>query len=172
MNYRATLFPLQLVALLALLAGCSSSPTQAPTAEAEEPQPGAQLLAVRLTSDSEHYSATNGKLQLTAVNNSSDAIYLPICGPWEIISVEDPDRPVWAGICEVDFLGHELVPGEEFVDTLLVSLPAGTYQARVRAFGQCNLKEPDLLSDTETFYGPFDACGISQQDFSPKFEVE
>lgn len=168
MNYRAAVIPILALALLA----CGGAPTRAPTAVPDEPQPDPRLLAVSLASDSEHYAATNRKIQLTAINNGSEAVYLPICGPWQIFPIEDPGRTVWAGICEVDFLGHELLPGEEFVDKLEVQLSPGTYQASVWAYGQCNLEEPELISSTETRYGVPNTCDISQKILSSQFVVE
>jgi hypothetical protein len=130
------------------------------------------LLAVSLTSDSEHYSQTSHEIQIRAINNGTEPIYMPICGPWQIVPVQDPERLVWAGICEVDFLGHQLLPGEELVDTLQAELKPGTYQARVRVYGQCSLEEPEPISSSETFYGPFDACRISDLIHSPQFVVQ
>jgi hypothetical protein len=168
MNYRAAVIPILALALLA----CGGAPTQAPTTGPDEPQPDGQLLAISLASDSERYAASNRKIQLTAINNGSEPVYLPICGPWEIVPIEDPERAVWAGICEVDFLGHELLPGEELVDTLKVQLAPGAYQARVWTYGQCNLEEPEVINSMETNYGAFSACDISQQTLSPQFVVK
>ncbi len=118
------------------------------------------------------YDAAVQEVNLTLANLGHEAVYLPVCGPWEIFDVKDPERPVWLLVCEVDFLGYRVEPGETFTDTVATELGPGIYQARTQAYAGCTLDEAKTLSRAETYYGEFSDCAMRKVIVSPPFDVE
>jgi hypothetical protein len=151
-----------------LLAECGArTPTPEPTAT---PTP-TSLLEVTLTTDSDHYGRAEAELQLTVTNHGDGPVYLPICGPWDIIRA-DSHESVWFIECEIDYLGHEIDPGESFSGSLKPHLDPGSYRARTEIYGECSLGEPKTISARETYYGEFSACTIREEIVSEPFRVE
>jgi hypothetical protein len=129
-------------------------------------------LDVWLSTDADQYpSSGDGALDLTLTNQSQEPVYLPVCGPWEVVTPDDPDRPVWGVECEIDYLGHQVKPGGVFTDRLSVQLPPGSYGVQTRVYSDCELGEPKEISATETYYGEFGACAHGQEVGSPMFAV-
>lgn len=155
-------FALTLLPIAVLLLACGA-PTAQPTPAAAD-RPDLALIA--------YYRASPDQVQLTFTNRGATPVYLPVCGPWEIVSAGDPDRPVWFIACEIDYLGYRVEPGESLVDALGVDLDPGNYQARTSVFGECELGEPKSISPQETYYGEFGACAVQQEVMSPTFIVQ
>jgi hypothetical protein len=126
---------------------------------------------VWLSTDADRYPADGVVLHLTLTNQSQQPVYLPVCGPWEIVRPDDPDRPAWGVACEVDYLGYEVKSGAVFTDQLSVKLPPGSYGVQTRVYSDCQLGEPKRISSRETYYGDFGACARWQQVASSVFEV-
>ena len=148
--------------------GVSPAPTSVP---ADLPTPSGPL-NVSLSALPGRTSPGQVELALTLRNDGDQPVYLPICGPWEVYHEGDPGRTVWMGICEVDHLGHEVVPGGVFADTLQVELDAGSYRARIQAYGDCTLGSPQEVSEQETNYGAFADCLVTQEVTSAAIVIE
>lgn len=155
--------------LVAKMAAAETSPTMTeyavgtPTATPRPP--------VTLVTDAPRYAPGEVTLHLTLTNHITEPIYLPICGPWEVVRPADPDRPVWYTACEIDYLGYRVEPGGVFSDSLTVSLDPGHYQVRTRWHGGCTLGEPKPIGPRETHYGDFDDCATRATAWSDGFDV-
>jgi hypothetical protein len=156
--------------VLLVLAACDGPAT--PTAEPTVAHSPSGPLDVALTTDASRYPPAETEIHLILTNNGGMPIYLPVCGPWEIIPVEDPDRPAWSLDCEIDYLGHKVDPGQIFADGLQVNLQQGTYQARIWVYGDCALGEPKEIDANETYYGEFGDCAIAEEAVSAPFAIE
>lgn len=155
--------------LVALLVGCAGpTPTSAPQPENTPAGP----LTVSLSIDAVPGTAGTTEMTLTFANHDQEAVYLPICGPWEIFRDEDPERPSWFLACEIDYLGHRVPAGDTWRDRLVVKLEPGTYHARTQVYGDCTLGAPKEYSPREIDYGAFDDCALRQEAVSPAFEVQ
>jgi len=108
-------------------------------------------------------------LAIEFTNHSDETVYLPVCGPWEVFSVTDPTRPVWFWACEIDYLGHEALPGDQVTGEVAVTLDAGEYAVRTDVFSDCHLEAPKKLSGGETYFGPFEGCSNRQKITSVPF---
>ena len=154
----------------------SSTPASTPTSES--PQTSLPSLTeegkspdVTLATDAGSYPASGAEVHVTLTNNTSQPIYLPICGPWEIIHPGDPDRPPWGVECEIDYLGYKVEPGEVFADRLSLDLPPGSYQAQTMFYADCTLGQPKTISARETYYGEFADCASWQGVSSSPFDT-
>ena len=168
MRYAFALFLLALPVLVA----CSDAPTATPTTEPAAPPAASGPLVVTLTSDAGHYSSSEANIRLTASNDGGEPVYLPVCGPWEIIPAGDPDRPAWSLECEIDYLGYELLPGQDLAGDARLQLQPATYRARIRVYGDCTLGEPKEIDASEIYYGEFGDCAIGQEVLSAAFVAE
>jgi hypothetical protein len=113
---------------------------------------------VTLFTDAPRYAAGAVTLHLTLTNQITSPIYLPVCGPWEVIDPHDPERPVWDILCEIDYLGRRVAPGGAFTDSVSASLKPGVYSVRTRWYGDCTLGEPKSIGPGDTYYGEFGDC--------------
>ncbi len=111
------------------------------------------------------------ELQISLLNQATRVLFLPVCGPWEVSRESDPSRPVWLTACEIDYLGYQVKPGQVFSDQLSLELEPGRYQVRTTAFSDCELPPPKEVSSSETYFGPFEACGCRQELLSAAFEI-
>jgi len=142
-------------------------PSPSPTQEAEP-----QALGIEIATDASRYPSSGATLQISLSNNSDRVVYLPVCGPWEVASAGDPTEPVWLIVCEIDYLGHRIEPGQVLADSLSLELEAGAYQVQTMVYADCQLGEPREISARETYYGEFSACAIWQQVASPTFHAD
>ncbi|HYN86902.1 MAG TPA: hypothetical protein VER55_00160 [Ardenticatenaceae bacterium] len=126
---------------------------------------------VTLTTDAPTYPPTRTQIGLNLTNQGDESVYLPICGPWEVIRPEEPDAPVWFNLCEVDYLGPEVEPGDTFTGTLELELEPGSYQGRIDVYATCTLEEPQIISESETYYGDFQDCIHHVEVLSAPFQV-
>jgi hypothetical protein len=161
-----------IVSLLLLLTAAACGVSPAPTSlPADLPTPTGPLdLSLSVLPG----QASPGKVELalTLANDGEEPVYLAICGPWEVHQEGDPDRPVWLGICEVDYLGHQVAPGAIFSGTLQAELDIGRYRARTWAFGDCTLAPPQEVSAQEINYGAFGDCAVAQEVTSAPIVIE
>lgn len=154
----------------------SWTPASTPTSESPQtslpsPMEEGKSLDVTLATDAGSYPASGAEVHLTLTNNTPQPIYLPICGPWEIIHPGDPDRPTWGVECEIDYLGYKVEPGQVFADRLSLELPPGSYQAQTMVYADCTLGQPKTISARETYYGEFADCASWQGVTSPSFDM-
>ncbi|HSJ53867.1 MAG TPA: hypothetical protein VLC52_08960 [Anaerolineae bacterium] len=157
------------VLLLALQVACAGpTPTTVPQSESTPAGP----LNVILSIDAVPGTAGNIEIAFTLENHGQQQVYLPICGPWEIYRVEDPERPSWFLACEIDYLGHRVQAGDNWRDRLVVKLEPGTYHARTQVYGDCTLGPPHEYSPREVNYGDFGDCAVRQEVVSLPFEVQ
>jgi hypothetical protein len=155
-----------------LLAACQvTAPVQNPAAVITMTVLPAAVLEVDLRANADRYTAPEAAILLTLKNRDSEPIYLPICGPWQIIRTNAPDRPAWGLACEIDYLGHKVEAGQTFTGTVRAKLSPGAYQANVRVYGRCHMGQPQVISASETNYGEFGACPAQQRVFSNPFTV-
>jgi len=159
-----TLTTLMLVACGA--ATPTAEPADEPTATAAAPLPD-----LILTTDRALYDRSNAEINLTLANHTDETVYLPICGPWRVV-LADADTLYWSIECEIDYLGHEIGPGETFVGSLQVSLEPGSYRVQVEVYGDCTLGEPKTISARETYFGEFRACTTRDVVYSDPFATE
>ena len=134
----------------------ASDPTPStPLSETPDPQLGNEFAV-----DVHVRRGGNGNPILTIefVNRSPRTAFLPICGPWEVFRVNDPDRPIWFLACETDYLGHRVEAGTSWVNELELSEAAGSVAVRTSVFSGCDLGQPKELGPNDTFFGSFDAC--------------
>lgn len=180
-KFLRTFFALSLAAALVIACG---TPEPTPTAEpsvvpTRTPKPTAEPTAtpmspslnVTLSTDSAHYKPSRVVLHLTLTNHGDQPVYLPICGPWAIIHA-DTKKLLYATVCETDYLGHKVDPGQSLADSLSLYLQAGSYEVGTKVYGDCILGEPQSISAKETYYGVFDDCAIWQEIVSEPFGVE
>ena len=172
------------LSLAAALVIACATPWPTPTAEpsavptrtakpAAEPTatPIPPLLNVTLSTDSAHYKPSRVALHLALTNLGDQPVYLPICGPWSIIHA-DTKKLLYVMVCETDYLGYKVDPGQSLADSLSLYLQAGSYEVGTKVYGNCVLGEPKSISDNETYYGVFDDCAIWQEIVSEPFGVE
>ena len=157
---------------LPVLVACGGAPTTIPTAEPAAPPPASGPLNVTLTTDAGSYPSSEAKIRLTAINDGGEPVYLPVCGPWEIIPVDDPAHPAWCCECEIDLLSYELPPGQDMAGDVRLQLRPGAYRARIRVYGDCTLSEPKEIDGNEIYYGEFSDCAIEQEVVSAAFVAE
>jgi hypothetical protein len=155
-----------------LLAACQvTAPVQNPAAVITMTVLPAAVLNVDLRANADRYTTPEPAIQLTLKNRDSEPIYLPICGPWQIIRTNAPDRPAWGLVCEIDYLGHKVEAGQTFTGTVRAKLSPGAFQAGVHVYGRCRLGRPQVISAAETTYGEFGACATQQRVLSTPFTV-
>jgi hypothetical protein len=153
--------------LALLVASCALQPAKIlPTTDA-----GADTDSLTLTATVNPDSTSLVAIHLDLTNSRNEVVYLPVCGPWEILGADDL-RPDWFVTCEIDYLGHRVAPNSTFSDELLLGLEPGTYQARTQVYSQCKLGEPKTISATETFYGEFVKCAVHELVVSPPFVID
>lgn len=139
--------------LVALLVGCAGpTPTTVPQPENTPAGP----LTVSLSIDAVPGAAGTTEMTLTFANHDQEAVYLPICGPWEIYRDEDPERPSWFLACEIDYLGHRVPVGDTWRDRLVVKLEPGTYHARTQVYGDCEEQMESISCPTLVVWGEDD----------------
>jgi len=163
----ATLAVILLASLLpSLLATACNGPSPSPAVPTS-----VGPFAVSLTTNASRHADGGWQLEITLHNDSDETLYLPICGPWQIVN-SDNLQIVQAFLCEVDYLGYRIEPQATFVDDMQFELEPGTYRLQATLWGDCNLGEPQVISPRETNYGPFDKCATQQALLSAPFELK
>ena len=163
----ATLAVILLASLpTSLLATACSGPTPSPAV----PTPAGPF-AVSLSTTASRHADGGWQIEITLSNDSDETIYLPICGPWQIVNSDDL-QIVRAFLCEVDYLGYRIEAQATFVDDMQLELEPGTYRIQTTLWGDCNLGEPQVISPRETNYGPFNKCATQQALLSAPFELK
>ena len=163
--------------VMALVSSCAVVParrpaTVAPAITAPSGPPGLQ---VSLRTAAATYTTTSDAIQVIFANDSTETVYLAICGPWEIARPGEPDRPVWDILCEIDYLGHKVEPGGVFTRSLSLermTIEPGAYIVQGNVYADCTLGEPYQIDANETNYGAFGDCMTRVRIESPSFTIE
>jgi len=150
-----------LIVLMCLTACGSPTPTPLPPPS----------LSVDLNTDRNKYDVSNTDVGLTLVSGENQPVYLPVCGPWRVVEAVTLDWYL-ATVCEEDYLGYKVEPGEPFADNLQFKVEPGSYRVQVEVYGDCVLGEPRTISAKETYYGLPNTCGTRAVVYSNPFDIK
>jgi hypothetical protein len=157
-----------LLLMTILLIGCG---TQTPT-EGVSPLPiPSGPLSLTLETDAGSYPASGGEIQITLTNHGDESVYLAICNPLHLVEADTLDE-AWLVLCEIDYLGYKVEPGESLSESMPTQVEPGTYRLQATAYADCTLGEPKPISARETYYGEFHDCAIQQDVVGEPFDLK
>jgi hypothetical protein len=148
--------------------GCGA-PT--PTSELSPVPTPSGPLTLDLTTDANSYPASGGQIQVTLTNHADETVYLALCAPMDFVQA-DTLALVWDVLCEIDYLGHKIEPGESFADSIEPNAEPGTYRIQTMVYAGCTLGEPRAIGPGQTNYGDFRDCTVQQKVVSEPFDVK